>query len=250
MASSGALAADVAAALHLSPVTVAAYLKTLRENELIRTSGRGTSAAHMEIGDSVALLIACLASPTIGEAPAIVRQAKLMKLVGESIFRLVRPELDHVNFTYTSPHLDHDDFTDTSHPNDLESATTFFSMLYRLIWCAEVHLQKLGNDQTEGWTQLFNNRWNCEPVTITYCNNNATAYVDLRTSPDYYRRFIYRNTRKRADFELDTCPLDMGAKLSNSGLIEMKIIATNAILATAKSLLTRGTASRGQKTKP
>jgi hypothetical protein len=82
----------------MDTATVALFARTVREAGLIRTAGRGLSAAHMNFVDAANLLIAVNASMSVREAPTTVR-----------IFRALRCSY-HTNSDAELPHLRRDKY--------------------------------------------------------------------------------------------------------------------------------------------
>ena len=73
MASLKALVDVVAEVEHLDPATVSLIAREVREAGLIKTGGRGTSAAQMTLADAANLLIAVNTSSIVREAPQAIK---------------------------------------------------------------------------------------------------------------------------------------------------------------------------------
>lgn len=73
MASLKALVDVVAEVEHLDPATVSLIAREVREAGLIKTGGRGTSAAQMSFTDAANLLIAVNTSSIVREAPRAIK---------------------------------------------------------------------------------------------------------------------------------------------------------------------------------
>jgi hypothetical protein len=89
MARRSELVAATARALKLEERTVRMCARHLREAGLIQQKGRGPSAAHMTPTDATNLLLGCLTSDVLQDAPRNVRQAR------EAMFRGTRQLYRH-----------------------------------------------------------------------------------------------------------------------------------------------------------
>ncbi len=79
MATSGELIEHFAKVLKLSPVTVAAHYRSLREAGLVTKGGRGRSAASMSWLDAGRLLLALMGSDTAVNAADAVRELGVLR---------------------------------------------------------------------------------------------------------------------------------------------------------------------------
>jgi hypothetical protein len=79
MATLSQLVAAIATAEGIDAERVAAIARAVREHGLIRTSGRGTSAAQMEERDAANLLIATNTADTARTAPAAVEEYRTLQ---------------------------------------------------------------------------------------------------------------------------------------------------------------------------
>jgi hypothetical protein len=79
MATLSQLVAGIAAVEGIDAERVGAIARAVREVGLIKTSGRGTSAAQMDEGDAANLLIATNTADTARTAPAMVKQYRALQ---------------------------------------------------------------------------------------------------------------------------------------------------------------------------
>ncbi|WP_456638536.1 hypothetical protein [Bradyrhizobium sp. USDA 10063] len=79
MATLSQLVAAIATVEGLEPERVGAIARSIREERLIQTSGRGTSAARMEERDAANLLIATNTADTARAAPAAVKEYRALQ---------------------------------------------------------------------------------------------------------------------------------------------------------------------------
>jgi len=79
MATLSKLVETVAQVEGMDPATVALFARTVREAGLIRTGGRGLSAAKMTVADAANLLIAVNASLSVREAARTVGRYRILK---------------------------------------------------------------------------------------------------------------------------------------------------------------------------
>jgi hypothetical protein len=104
MATLSRLVETVAQVEGMDPATVALFARTVREAGLIRTGGRGLSAAKMSFADATNLLIAVNASLSVRESARTVRRFRSLNAYyipdgGDSV------RLQHVSFGYALEEL-------------------------------------------------------------------------------------------------------------------------------------------------
>jgi hypothetical protein len=98
MATLSELVEAVAEVEGMDPSTVALFARTVREAGLIRTGGRGLSAAQMSCVDAANLLIAVNASLSVRDAPNTVATFRVLKAKCRSDFHLELPRLRRDKF--------------------------------------------------------------------------------------------------------------------------------------------------------
>lgn len=229
MASLGLLVTDLAQALGLSEPTVSTYAKTLREAGLIRTSGRGTSAARMEFDDGVNLLTAILSSPTIAESPDRTRHALELPFVGSMIVPFKQRKVGEDATAYAE--------NDAS-PLNANPPYVFEDAISALLVSAAKHLGQEDKSYKSEYDKVpfF---WTEEYLQITFGLPNPIAIVNTRIGGVETRRHIFGGSRTfntdsgYGHFDL----LDWEAKLSGQDFTQARRIGAKVILATAASLL-------------
>lgn len=93
MATLSSLVETVARVEALDPSTVALFAREIRQAGLIKTGGRGTSAAQMDFQDATNLLIAVNTARTIREAPLMVAKFRALQAWENEFDEFLRPEL-------------------------------------------------------------------------------------------------------------------------------------------------------------
>jgi hypothetical protein len=229
LASLGILVADLARALGVPAATVGAYAKALREAKLIRSSGRGTSAALMQIEDGAVLLTAMLASPSIAEAPVRAKQALKLPFMGSVAAPIGGGESANpkrvLGSTITSP-------LDVDPPHTLENA------IHMLLSTAMLNVP-VGAGASRVELNSFSDFWNGESAQITFGFPLPVAIVDTRISKTDVRRHVFGG---RSKFEANAkWPgfdlLDWEAKQTGQEFTQARRIGAKAIMATAASLM-------------
>jgi len=226
----GILVSDLAQALGVPDATVSAYAKALREAKLIRSSGRGTSAAPMQIEDGAVLLTAMLASPSIVEASVRTKQALRLPFMGSVAAPISRGESADakrvVGSTITSP-------LDVRPPHVFENAIHMLLATALLNLPAEAGASPVASND-------YSDFWNSDSVQITFGFPLPVAIVDTRISKTDVRRHVFGgrskfepNAKWPGFFDL----LDWEAKLSGQEFTQARRVGARAILATAASLL-------------
>jgi hypothetical protein len=225
----GILVVDLARALGVPAATVGAYAKALRDAKLIRSSGRGTSAALMQIEDGAVLLTAMLASPSIAEAPIRAKQALRLPFMGSVAAPISRGESADAKRVLGS--------TITS-PLDVDAPHTFENAIHMLLSTALLNVPtEAGASPNE--SNEYSDFWNRDSVQITFGFPLPVAIVDTRTSKTDFRRHVFGG---RSKFEANAkWPgfdlLDWEAKLSGQEFTQARRVGAKAILATAASLM-------------
>jgi len=77
----------------LDPAAVALIAREVRQAGLIKTGGRGNSAARMDFEDATNLLIAVNTARTIREAPLMVAKFRALQAWDNDLYEFLRPEL-------------------------------------------------------------------------------------------------------------------------------------------------------------
>ena len=244
MASSGVLIVDVAAAFALPVGTINTFMLRLRENEMIHSSGRGTSAEPMQTSDAATLLAAMLAGETISEAPAAAKTALAMPKIG----------CDFDSSAATSPDWATNVVKRISRQDEAHTKT-FGDALERLIFSAErfcrsprVHssawelmfkdVEKQANQPTaeiENKVRI-DHGWTHPQLRVTYCLPARLAFIDLRLGYNVLRRFVFGDHAIDDFNQLRGEPLLVSAGLNPGGFSTARQIDGRQILAVARSL--------------
>ena len=229
MATLGILAADTASSMGLPLANVGAYAKTLREQGLIKTSGRGTSAAVMGPQDAAALLAAILSSPSIVDAAARAEQALNLPFVGSL---MVPFNADVAGWEEVTEEMATGSPLNADPPYIFENA-----LVTLLVSAANYLLSKL--EVGGGQPNPFYDFWERDAVQITFGLPAPVAIVTSRLNTRVGKRDIFggeRNYEARAGqryFDL----LEYEAHLSGLEFTQARRIGTSVIKAAAASLL-------------
>jgi hypothetical protein len=223
------LVADLAQALGVPPATVGAYAKALREAKLIRSSGRGTSAAMMQVEDGAVLLTAMLASPSIAEAPNLTKQALRLPFVGSVVAPVDRGDGVDTKTTLRS--------IETS-PLDVDPPHVLENAIHMLLSTALLNVPD-GQGALPDGSNDFSDFWSGEAVQISFGFPVPVAIVDTRINKIDVRRHVFggrsrfEGHAKWRGFDL----LEWEAKLSGQEFTQARRVGAKAILATAASLM-------------
>jgi len=225
----GILVWDLAQALGVPPATVAACAKALREAKLIRSTGRGTSAARMQIEDGAVLLTAMLASPSIVEAPKLTKQALRLPFVGSVVAPVDRG--DSVDSKRMLRSIERS-------PLDADAPHVFENAIHTLLSTALLNVPD-GHGALPDESNDYSAFWGGEAVQITFGFPIPVAIVDTRINKIDVRRHVFggrskfEGHAKWSGFDL----LDWEAKLSGQEFTQARRVGAKAILATAASLM-------------
>ena len=244
MASSGILIADVVEALALPNATVKTYVQFLRENEFIRKSGRGASAAAMNCDDAAALLAAILANPTIVEVVETTRSALSLRVIDRELrfsktWALAMQEVSKQYFTADEPDdpdFNPTDFVERVISSDEQLVKSLGDMLSRLIACAMSYCEKKGENLV-GWENLFEQRAGTDPLRIAFHQPESICLVNLEGVEGLVRRFAFGDPSNPRFTKLPKTVKAIEIALSKSLRSDSRVVGSQALIAIARSLL-------------
>ena len=223
------MVADLARALGVPAATVGAYAKALREAKLIRSSGRGTSAAAMQIEDGAILLTAMLVSPSIAEAPDLAKRALRLPFVGSVVAPVDRDDSVDSQKEFRSIKIS---------PLDANAPFVLENAIHTLLSTALLNVPD-GYGAAPDESNDYSDFWRGEAVQITFGFPVPVAIVDTRINKIDVRRHVFGG-RSRFEGHAKWRGFDLlawEAKLSGQEFTQARRVGAKAILATAASLM-------------
>ena len=227
MASLRVLVEDMATALGISGPTIAATAKKLRENNLIRTSGRGTSAALMTKEDAAHLLCAIICSHSIAEAPELTRRGLKLKYRGKAIRSPARSAIRQ--------RLKQEKIKT---PLDAVTFSTFEESLVALIESAASEA-----DETVSEPKRFSEIWSRNAITIRFVAPISIAVISVvaeegsNPDEDVVIRYVFYSGQSELIDTFEKFRLqDLEYRLNGAGFSESRTITGSIFKAIAISL--------------